>query len=198
MRKVKKHIFTLPPSSFPQAWAAWCGLKYAPVGDRVRQALDFTMDPRTDLTHPGWPWTLGFLFCMLLLTQAPHLLWHLPIPVAAVAPSLRQHIHHQAPHRLPQIQALAHPYSRLLQKTWAVPEAPDGSHDTRLSVDSSSPRLPPQCWLASMTQGASYGSRLSVDFFEARLFAYLAASWVPWQLSWHQAPSEHLWIQAPS
>lgn len=111
MRKVKKHIFTLPPSSFPQAWAAWCGPRYAPCGrQRVRQALDFTMEPRTDLTQfQADPWTLG-LSLHASTNSGPS------ITLAPANPSglsgscsLRQHIHHQAPHRLPQIQAPSSP-----------------------------------------------------------------------------------------
>ena len=111
MRKVKKHIFTLPPSSFPQAWAAWCGQRYAPYGKwRVRQALDFTMESRTDLTQfQTNPWTLG-----LSLHTSTNSALSLTLASAnssglSGSCSLRQHIQQQAPHRLPQIQAPSSP-----------------------------------------------------------------------------------------
>ena len=164
------HIFTLLPSSFPQAWAAWCGQSYAPCGRwKVRQAFNFTMEPRTDLTQfQADPWTLG-VSLPASANSGPSLTLVSANSSGLSGPcSLGQHIHHQAPHRLPQVQAPSSPLLLPAPKTWAVPEAPGGSQDTRLSVDSSNPgppapptTAPAQCWLASMTQGASYGSRLS-------------------------------------
>lgn len=132
MRKVKKHIFTLPPSSFPQVWAAWCGQSYAPCGrQRMRQALDFTMEPRTDLTQfQADPWTLG-VSLHASTNSGPSLILASANSSGLSGPcSLGQHIHHRAPQRPPQVQAPGSPLLLPAPKTWAVPEAPGGSQDT--------------------------------------------------------------------
>lgn len=203
MRKVKKYIFTLPLSSFPQAWAAWCGQSYAPCGRRrVRQALDFTMEPRTDLSQfQADPWTLGISLHASANSGPSLTLASANFSGLSGPCSLGQHIHHQAPHKS---RPLVHPYScQLLRhgqflRPQVAPRTP-GCQWT-LAILGPQPAPPhAKCWLASMTQGASYGSRLSKKLgFEAMLLAHLGAIWIPWQLSWHQAPSGHLWIQAPS
>lgn len=139
IEKGKKHTFTLPPSSFPQAWAAWCGDRHSREKESEVSAWLYREPQRRPTKFQADPWALGGP-CMLPQTQAPDVRWHLTTPVASVAPAAPGSIYgHQAPHRLP-----AHPHSCQLLRTWAAPEAPGGSHDTRWSVEHNNPRVPAQ------------------------------------------------------